>query len=419
MYMDAPKTFDYDNQQYSPGNFGDTYTNQLMTLRDAMVNSKNVITVEVAQEVTIGRVMSLASKAGLPKPKRPYLAMALGTNEATPLQMASAYTAFAQNGVRATPVSITRVTTGRGATVVAPQTQHNEVLRPEVAFVMTSFMKDVVARGTAARLKSRGFKYNVAGKTGTSRDGWFAGYTPSIVCAVYVGFDDGSQLGLTGADSALPIWSDFMNAALSTHTEWQGDWKKPEGVQEIEIDVATGKPVTAEDKKANVEASLSMTNGDISTVQIPQPAKPRKTRIEYFINNTATSLTPVPVQNATEEPDANYMQSSPTPLPYVPPVEATPMPAVPPPPALNPQTTRPRTSSKLEGRGELQPDGSTRLMGTITLDIDPTTGLIADPSVCPVIRSRTYPIGQEPRRYCGAQYHNTGGQPTRPRTISP
>ncbi|HSD46641.1 MAG TPA: PBP1A family penicillin-binding protein, partial [Pyrinomonadaceae bacterium] len=216
-YMDEPKTFTYDNQEYSPGNFGETYSHEPVTLRDALVHSLNVVTVEVAMEVTIGRVMSLAAKAGLPKPARAYPAMALGTSEATPLQIASAYTAFANLGTRTTPVAINRITTGNGVTIAAPSTQRNEVLRPEVAYVMTSFMKDVVNRGTAAKVRARGLKAPLAGKTGTSRDGWFAGYTPNLVCAVWVGFDDGSQLGLTGANSALPIWSDFMQVALAEH----------------------------------------------------------------------------------------------------------------------------------------------------------------------------------------------------------
>ena len=180
-YMDEPKTFTFDNQEYSPGNFGDTYSNAPVTLRDALVHSLNVVTVEVAMEVTIGRVMSLAAKAGLPKPARAYPAMALGTSEATPLQVASAYSSFATLGTRVTPVAINRVTTGNGVTIAAPSAQRNEVLRPEVAYVMTSFMKDVINRGTAAKVRARGLKFNVAGKTGTSRDGWFAGYTPNLV----------------------------------------------------------------------------------------------------------------------------------------------------------------------------------------------------------------------------------------------
>src|SRR5438034_6916682 len=173
--------------------------------------------------------------------------MALETADATPLQSASAYTAFAANGMRTTPVAIDRVTTGNGTTIAQPTAQKNEVLRPEIAYVMSSFMKDVVNRGTGAPVRARGFHANVAGKTGTSRDGWFAGFTPNLVCVVYVGFDDGSQLGLTGAASALPIWTDFMTAALEEHPEWQGDWQMPAGIQQAEIDPKTGQPAKPDD----------------------------------------------------------------------------------------------------------------------------------------------------------------------------
>src|SRR5262249_1175646 len=141
-YMDEPKTFTFDNQEYSPGNFGETYSHAPVTLRDGLVHSLNVVTVDVAMEVTIGRVMNLAAKAGLPKPARAYPAMALGTSEATPLQVASAYTSFANLGTRVTPIAIDRITTGKGVTIAAPTPQRNEVMRPDVAYVMTSFMKD-------------------------------------------------------------------------------------------------------------------------------------------------------------------------------------------------------------------------------------------------------------------------------------
>ena len=274
-YMDEPKTFTFDNQEYSPGNFGDTYTHAPVTLRDAMVHSLNVVTVDVAMEVTIGRVMNLAAKAGLPKPARAYPAMALGTSEATPLQVASAYTAFATLGTRTTPVAINRITTGNGVTIAAPTPQKNEVLRPDVAYVMTSFMKDVVNRGTAAKVRARGLKANVAGKTGTSRDGWFAGYTPNLVCVVWVGFDDGSQLGLTGANSALPIWTDFMQVALAEHPEWQGDWQMPEGIKQLEINPKTGELAAPDDADKRTEFFINGTApGAASTASPEEVASP-------------------------------------------------------------------------------------------------------------------------------------------------
>ncbi|HYY57692.1 MAG TPA: PBP1A family penicillin-binding protein [Pyrinomonadaceae bacterium] len=391
IYRDEPKTFTFDNQEYSPGNFGDSYTNGPVTLRDALVRSLNVVTVDVAMEVTIGRVMSLAAKAGLPKVQKAYPSMALGASEATPLQMASAYTAFAASGTRATPIAINRVTTGGGTTVAAPTTQKNDVMRPDVAYVMTSFLKDVVNRGTAVKLGARGFKnvpgrIGIAGKTGTSRDGWFAGFTPNLVCVVWVGFDDGSQLGLTGADSALPIWADFMSAALADHPEWNGDWAMPEGIEQAEIDTRTGG--------------------------LAAPDDPYK-RTELFINGTAPQS---PVDETLEDdaavpPDETDEEGG------VDDLGAPPLPED----ALPGATPRGKPPSKTDGRAAPMDDGATRL-GTITLDIDPTTGLIADPSVCPVIRSKTYTIGQEPRQFCGPQYHGGSTSPptaTRPRRAAP
>lgn len=378
-YIDEPKTFTYDNQEYSPGNFGDTYSNAPVTLRDGLVHSLNVVTVDVAMEVTIGRVMNLAAKAGLPKPPRAYPAMALGTSEATPLQVASAYTGFATLGTRTTPIAINRITTGSGVTIAAPTPQKNEMLRPDVAYVMTSFMKDVVNRGTAAKVRARGFKANVAGKTGTSRDGWFAGYTPNVVCVVWVGFDDGSQLGLTGANSALPIWTDFMEVALGEHPEWQGDWQMPAGVEQVAINPKTGGPASADD-----------------------PDK----RIELFVNGTSPEV----ASDIQIEPEGSPEADETAPLPsdqMLPPVTVEPSPT--PSPRMKPP------------RPELRTDPSGRLEGTITLDIDPTTGLIAVES-CPVIRTRTFVLGTEPKRYCGPEYHQRplpSPQATRPRLTNP
>jgi penicillin-binding protein 1B len=385
-FMDEPKTFTAGSQEYSPGNFGDHYSNKPVTVRDALTHSLNVVTVEVAQEVTIGRVMNLATKAGLPKPKQNYLAHALGTNEATPLQVASAYTTFAQLGTRVTPVGISRVTTGAGNTIAAPQGQKSEVLKPQVAFIMDSIMKDVVNRGTAAKVRARGFRANVAGKTGTSRDGWFAGFTPNLVCVVYVGFDDGSELGMTGADSALPIWADFMTAALAAHPEWGGDWQEPGDIEHADIDPHTG-----------MLAAAGSTDK----------------RTELFVRGTAPTQESVePEESPTPEdlsiPNEGDPDAIPTPVPL----------QVPPLTEETPPTGRRKGE---DGRGAAVPADPSRLTGTVTLDIDPTTGLIAAPT-CPVVRTKTFAIGTEPHRHCGPQYHQNQTfipSETRPRRAQP
>jgi penicillin-binding protein 1B len=272
-------------------------------------------------------------------------------------------------------------------TVAAPTSQKNDVLKPDVAYVMTSMLKDVVNRGTAARLGARGFKNvagrtGIAGKTGTSRDGWFAGFTPNLVCVVWVGFDDGSQLGLTGADAALPIWADFMSAALADHPEWNGDWAMPEGVEQAEIDTRTGGLATADSTSTRTEFFINGT-------------APRAPSDEVLDDGTTTDQT---------EPEVDPNETDAPPLP-----EES--------PAASPR----RSPSKPDSRAAPTDDGATRL-GTITLDIDPTTGLIADPAVCPVIRTKTFTLGQEPRQYCGPQYHGGGASPptaTRPRRATP
>jgi penicillin-binding protein 1B len=315
------------------------------------------------------------------------LAQALGTNEATPLQVASAYTAFAQLGTRVTPVAISRVTTGSGTTIAAPQGQKNDVMRPQVAYIMDSIMKDVVNRGTAAKVRARGLRANVAGKTGTSRDGWFAGFTPNLVCVVYVGFDDGSDLGMTGGDSALPIWTDFMAAALAAHPEWGGEWDEPADIEHVQIDPHTGLLAAADATEK---------------------------RDEIFVRGTAPAQESLPEELPSPEevplPDADVPLADPTPGPvYVPPLpEETPTPGR-------------RGRSGLEGRGDEDGDSPSRLAGTVTLDIDPETGLIAAPT-CPVIRTKTFVIGTEPRRRCGPQFHRNQTiipSETRPRRVSP
>jgi penicillin-binding protein 1B len=271
--------------------------------------------------------------------------------------------------MRTSPISINRVTTGDGTTIAQPTAQKNEVMRPEVAYVMTSFMKDVVNRGTAAPVRARGFKFNVAGKTGTSRDGWFAGYTPNLVCVVWVGFDDGAQLGLTGAASALPIWADFMNAALTSHPEWTGDWQIPEGLQQSDIDPTTGQLASAESTSKRAELFINGTTPGSG-------------------NNEEIDMAQEPSADGDGEDNDALRQIEPANLPES---------------ELEPVKPKP-TPKTGKNRDAYDVDSSSKLQGTITLDVDPATGLIAVDS-CPVIRTKTFIIGQEPKKYCGPEYH--------------
>jgi penicillin-binding protein 1B len=245
LFMDAPETFLYGRgQTYSPENFGKTYSDKNVTVREALTHSLNVVTVRIAEKVGYGKIARMAEKLGLPKPQA-FPALALGTTEATPLQVAQAYTAFANGGLRTESSPIKRMTNGNGVAITEPKPETQKALTPEIAWLMTSLMQDVLNRGTAARARSMGFTATAAGKTGTSRDGWFAGYTPNLVCVVWVGFDDNSELGLEGAKSALPIWTAFMKQALAFRPELGGDsFAKPDGIISEEIDPETGMLAT-------------------------------------------------------------------------------------------------------------------------------------------------------------------------------
>ena len=242
LFMDAPETFLYGRgQTYSPENFGKTYSNRDVALREGLVHSLNVVTVRIAEKVGYSKIARMAEKLGLPRPQ-PFPALALGTAEATPLQVASAYTAFANSGVLSESRPIKRVTNSDGVGLTEAKPQTKQALRPEISWLMTNIMQDVLNRGTASRARAMGFTGTAAGKTGTSRDGWFAGYTPNVVCVVWVGFDDNSELGLEGAKSALPIWASFMKAALALRPELGGESfpPAPDGIVQDEIDPTTG-----------------------------------------------------------------------------------------------------------------------------------------------------------------------------------
>src|SRR5262249_151882 len=148
-----PKTF---QGGYSPSNFGDKFTMGPVTVRDALVQSKNVVTVEVAQSVGLASVARLAEKAGLTKVQQ-VLSLARGAAEQTPLQMASAYTAFANRGRRIAPIAVKRVTTKDGATLLESRSETRDVMSPQVAYIMTSMMQDVLDRGTGSRVRQMGF----------------------------------------------------------------------------------------------------------------------------------------------------------------------------------------------------------------------------------------------------------------------
>ena len=206
---DEPTTFEFDGKEYTPNNYGAKFMGRV-TAREALTNSLNVATVKVAEFIGYGRVVQIARQMGLGQNIQATPAVALGAYEMTPVDVAAAYTAFANGGTRAEPEFIQDVISSNGEVLEKATPQTKNVLDPRVTFLVTSLMKDVMNHGTAAGVRARGFTLPAAGKTGTSRDGWFAGFTNNLVCVIWIGFDDNRDLGLTGGVADAPIWADFM-----------------------------------------------------------------------------------------------------------------------------------------------------------------------------------------------------------------
>jgi len=198
----------------------------------------------VAEMVGYDRVANLWSeKLGIGAPIHPYPAIALGSFEATPFELASAYNVIATGGLKVEPVTILSVTDLQNAVLEQHQSPPPErVLHAESAYLVTDMMKSVLREGTAAGAAGMGFTAEAAGKTGTTndyRDAWFAGFTPDLLCVVWVGFDDNTPVGLSGTRAALPIWVDFMKAAIAGRPPTRFS-SPPEGIVFVEIDRDTG-----------------------------------------------------------------------------------------------------------------------------------------------------------------------------------
>src|SRR3954465_6906214 len=236
---DEPSTFAYGDSIYEPRNYKEEYHGDV-TLRYALAMSLNNATVKVAEEVGYDKVADLAKAAGIVSVKATP-AMALGSYDASPLDMTGAYTVFANGGVRLSPILLRSVRNAKGDVIANYNTDQKPILDPRIAYVMTNMMEGVINNGlgyTAVRL--RGFTAPAAGKTGSSHDGWFAGYTSNLLCIVWVGYDDYSDIRLSGAQTAAPVWAEFMKkaVALPQYSDVKA-FNQPSGVVDVELDKLT------------------------------------------------------------------------------------------------------------------------------------------------------------------------------------
>jgi penicillin-binding protein 1B len=230
---DSPFTLMSETGIWNPQNYDKMY-HGIVTLRTALENSLNVATARMAQEIGIDRVIGTARAMGIQSPLKDVPSLALGTSEVVPLEIASAYAVIANGGVKVEPLAIKEVVDTTGQVLERRALDMTTVLTPQEAYLLTYLLEGVVDRGTARGVRALGFDRPVAGKTGTTsdyKDAWFLGFTPDLLSVVWVGFDQsmsvesspsspdssGSSVGelrLTGAQAALPLWTEFMKRSM-------------------------------------------------------------------------------------------------------------------------------------------------------------------------------------------------------------
>lgn len=222
---------------YQPRDFNGGYHNRPFTLKEALYTSDNVVAVELNNRLKPQTLVAYARRMGITSPLRPYLSLALGTSEVTPLEMVRAYGPLANGGVLARPLLITKILDQKGRVLEENSPQLQQVLDPKTAYIVTDMLKGVLEPGGTAAAAGALLDRPAAGKTGTTahfRDAWFVGYTPQLVTAVYIGYDDKSRsVGATGGQLAAPLWAKFMAAALRDEPE--DDFPVPEDIVFVDI----------------------------------------------------------------------------------------------------------------------------------------------------------------------------------------
>ena len=237
--IDEPTTFTFNDQNWDPGNYEGEYDGPV-TLRRALALSRNIATIKVAETTGYGEVAALWRKVGTAASPRAYPAIALGVFEATPFEIASAYTVFPNVGTMRPLKTIMRLVSG-GQDVQLRTPAPKTIARQDTTFLVTNMMRSVLNEGTGTGARAAGFTQDAAGKSGTTndlRDAWFVGFTPELLTVVWVGLDDNDKLGLSGSQAALPIWTAFMTRALAGRES--PAFQVPQGVAFVEIDRDTG-----------------------------------------------------------------------------------------------------------------------------------------------------------------------------------
>ncbi len=269
--VDAPISFPnpWNKTTWTPHNYDGTYWGPI-PLRRAIEHSRNIPAIKTLQAVGVMKGIEYARKLGLSGEFPPYLPIAIGAGEATPMEMVSMFATFANQGLRMKPLLVQRITDRDGNLIEDARPQATDAIRADTAYIMTSLLRGVVERGTAVRARS--LERPIAGKTGTTNDwtdAWFIGFEPSLAAAVWVGFDDkrlSLGRGQDGARTALPIWMDFWKEVTTDRPV--EDFPIPGNIVFLPVDAA-GQPTRPGLPGVRMEAFVAGTEGAASAMSIP------------------------------------------------------------------------------------------------------------------------------------------------------
>ena len=305
---DDPRTFMFDGKPYDPGNFERGEFPGMVTAATALAHSLNIATIGLAEQVGYENVAALARTAGITN-ARGTPSVAIGTYNATPIDMAGAYTVFANNGVHLKPWMLASVRNANGDIVADFAPEAKQVLDPRTAYLTQSLMEGAMTFGTASAVRAHGFSAPGAGKTGTSHDAWFAGYSSNLLCIIWVGNDDYTNLNLEGAKAAAPIWAEFMTRAikLPQYSDMKS-FSSPEGVQVIRVDKNSWLPA---DDTCPQDYSVAFLNGTVPSSTCSRMGESPQTLIQ--------GLPPNGTQNPNSAPTAPVNPQAPGTTEPVPP----------------------------------------------------------------------------------------------------
>lgn len=283
LFVDEIRHYEVNRRLWIPSNFGEKYLG-LTTAAWALVKSANSTAVQVTEKVGPQKIADLAQRLGFESKIGPYMSIALGVNEVTVLEMASAYGALVSAGLHVEPTLVDSVLDSEGTPLFAHALSIRQAVPPDLAYQMIHLLRQAVDRGTGRSVRRLGFTRPAAGKTGTTNDNtdaWFTGCTPELAASVWVGFDDKRQhklvdkkkLQITGGSGAAPIWTEFMKAATAGTPET--DFTLPSGVRIVAVDPITGLPPSAllqippVDSTGEREAPISVALRSLETATKP------------------------------------------------------------------------------------------------------------------------------------------------------